>query len=73
MSLDSSEQKNMPIVKDWSFTPIQGFADGSSFGVSDSGDLVHIADTSTWAGVFKNGLSLHSTSSSLLPKQNLWS
>ena len=58
MSLDTIEQKNIPVVKEWGYTPIQGFADGGSFGTTESGDVVHIADTSTWAGVFKNGLSV---------------
>ena len=58
MSLYTIEKKNIPVVKEWGYTPIQGFADEGSFGVTDAGDLVHIADTSTWAGVFKNGLSV---------------
>lgn len=58
MSLDTIEQKNIPVVKEWGYSFVQGFADGGSFGTTESGDVVHIADISTWAGVFKNGLSV---------------
>ena len=51
MSLDTIEQKNIPAVKEWGYSFVQGFADGGSFGTTESGDVVHIADTSTWAGV----------------------
>jgi hypothetical protein len=51
MSLDTNE-KNITQI-----TPIGMFADGNSFGIHD-GVLVNIADTTTWAGVFKNGLSV---------------
>lgn len=38
MSLYTIEQKNIPVVKEWGYTPIQGFADGGSFGTTESGD-----------------------------------
>lgn len=53
MSLDNFEEQNVP-----SIVPLSGFSDSESFGRRSDGMIVHIADTSTWAGVFKNGLSL---------------
>ena len=75
MSLNNSDKKNMPKRV---FAQIQGFVDSKDFGITDSGELVHIADTSTWAGVFKNGLSVVAQyelrpppeSESVLPKKN---
>lgn len=53
MSLDDFEEKNTSKI-----TPLKGFADCKSFGLTPWGDIVRIADTSTWAGVFENGLSI---------------
>lgn len=53
MSLDDSQQKNMKI------TPIGNFKDGMEYGLTNTGELVHISETSTWAGIFKNGLSVN--------------
>jgi hypothetical protein len=52
MSLVNPKQKNI-------IRPINYFADGSDFGVTKTGELVRIVKTSTWAGVFENGLSVN--------------
>jgi hypothetical protein len=69
----------MPIVKKLGFANIQGFADSKDFGFTDSGNLVYIVDTSTWKGVFENGLDVVERyelrpppeSESVLPTKNL--
>tara|TARA_B110000908_G_C10109401_1_gene382310 strand:- start:33 stop:707 length:675 start_codon:yes stop_codon:yes gene_type:complete len=55
MSLDATEEKNTQS----DVRPISGsFSDKDSFGVNKKGELVRVADTSTWAGVFENGLNV---------------
>ena len=34
MSLDTIEQNNIPVVKEWGYSFVQGFADGGSFGTT---------------------------------------
>ena len=49
MSLDDNEKLSRSI---------KGFADSDSFRIITDGTVVLVKDTSTWAGVFENGLSL---------------
>lgn len=54
MSLDDTEHNNIKST----ITPLYGFSDANLFGTDSNGNIVHIADTSTWIGIVKNGLVL---------------